>query len=484
MKFNISIEEFVNALTKLNLVIPAHSPLPILDNIMFDLKGNELKMVASDLEIFIKTIIKVEGNEDGEIAIPGKRLLDLVKSLVTKVNFSDVAVNFDRDLNVKPDFDDSRVNFLMNKLQYNSSKNILYFKEYFGLDQKNEFEALIDKEIIFVETTENDKIDSPAQYLKSTINELYKKHIEFLTESGIKLKIEADEKNKVTVYFMKGKHKNKYSLFGEGIEDFPMPEEKNELNKFEIGPSILRRFLTKVRHSVKYDEIRRNMAGVFFDIRKDELRFVATDGFRLSKIVSKKFSHKNPTDDHFIVPLKTCEMVIRLNNNEPAIVEYDNTLIKITFGNIVVFSKLIDDTFPNYETVIPKDNDKMLKVSKIEFQNALRRALIFADVITKRVKCEIKNDSLIIKADNPEIGAEGEETLDGSFICDEKDTNFDKEPFNVAFNIGYLLDCLAQIETPEVIFSFQTPSKASIAKPTEQMQNEDFMELIMPVRVS
>jgi len=54
----------------------------------------------------------------------------------------------------------------------------------------------------------------------------------------------------------------------------------------------------------------------------------------------------------------------------------------------------------------------------------------------------------------------------------------------VAFNIGYLLDCLAQIETADVIFSFLTPSKASIAKPTEQMQDEDFMELIMPVRVS
>jgi DNA polymerase III sliding clamp (beta) subunit (PCNA family) len=91
---------------------------------------------------------------------------------------------------------------------------------------------------------------------------------------------------------------------------------------------------------------------------------------------------------------------------------------------------------------------------------------------------------MVIMADNPEIGAEGEETLDCSFISEEKEVDFDKESFNVAFNISYLLDCLAQIETSDVIFSFLTPSKASIAKPTEQLQNEDFMELIMPVRVS
>ena len=484
MKFNISIEEFVNALTKLNLVIPAHSPLPILDNIMFELKDNELNMVASDLEIFIKTKIKVEGSEDGEIAIPGKRLLDLVKSLVTKVDFADVAIDFNKTLVSKTDGDEARVNYFMSKLQYNADKRILYFKEYFGLDLKNELEVLIDKGLIYIEDSIEEKSESLLKYLKDAVNELYKKHVEYLTGSGIKLKIETDAKNKVTVHFIRGKHKNKYSLFGESVEDFPLPEEKNELNKFEIGPAILKRFLSKVRHSVKYDEIRRNMAGVFFDVRKDELRFVATDGFRLSKIIAKDFSHKNPTDDHFIVPLKTCEMVIRLNNNEPALVEFDNTLIKISFGNVVIFSKLIDDTFPNYETVIPKDNDKILKVSKLEFQNSLRRALIFADVITKRVKCEIKTDSMVIMADNPEIGAEGEETLDCSFICEEKEVDFDKESFNVAFNISYLLDCLAQIETPDVIFSFLTPSKASIAKPTEQVQNEDFMELIMPVRVS
>ena len=483
MKFNISIEEFVNALTKLNLVIPTHSPLPILDNIMFQLNGNELKLVASDLEIFIKTTIKVEGTEDGEIAVPGKRLFDLVKSLVTKVDFADVAIDFDMELLVKSESEDNRTNYFMNKLQYDSVKHILYFKEFFGLELKNELEAFIDNEIIYIEKREKNKSDSTVKYFKNAVNELYNKHIEYLTGTGIKLKVETDSKNKVTIFFIRGKHKNKYSLFGETVEDFPLPEEKNELNQFEVGPSILKRFLSKVRHSVKYDEIRRNMAGVFFDIRKDELRFVATDGFRLSKIIAKKFSHKNPTDDHFIVPLKTCELIIRLNNNEPALIEFDNSLIKISFGNVVIFSKLIDDTFPNYETVIPKDNDKILKVNKLEFQNSLRRALIFADVITKRVRCEIKNDAMIIKADNPEIGAEGEETLDSSFVSNEKEIDFDKEPFNVAFNISYLLDCLAQIETPDVMFSFLTPSKASIAKPTEQLPDEDFMELIMPVRV-
>ena len=177
-------------------------------------------------------------------------------------------------------------------------------------------------------------------------------------------------------------------------------------------------------------------------------------------------------------------MILKLCNDEESLIEFDNTMIKVTLGNIEIFSKLIDDTFPNYETVIPKENDKKLEINKNELANALRRASIFADVVTKRVRLEIKNNTVIIRADNPEIGAEGEESIEANFIGESGDTDFNAEPFIVAFNVSYLLDCLVQMETPEVIFSFNTPAKASIIRPTEQLPNEDIMELIMPVRVS
>ncbi len=479
MKFNISVEQFVNSLTKLNLVIPSHSTLPILDNIMFDLKGNELTLLASDLEIFIRNSVKVEGLEDGEVAMPAKKLLDLARLLVTKFENVSASVEFEQDVYYSLNRNENIAELLKVNLKYDISKNALIYKGIFTAEERDKILEILNNEK--KSESSDEELKGNVEVLIDGVERLYKEaeNISRKMYEKRKIKIDVNEKNKVTITSKNGK----YTLFGEPVDDFPVPEDRTDLNKIEIKSAVLKRFLMKVRHSVKYDEIRRNMAGVFFDIKKDELRLVATDGFRLSKILTKNFSHNNPKDDNFIVPLKTCEMILRLCNDGDSSIEYDNNLIKVTFDNLQIYSKLIDDTFPNYETVIPKENDKRLIIYKSELQNSLRRALIFADVITKRVKFEIKNDSLMIKADNPEIGAEGEENIEGSFVSDGND-NFDKEPFVIAFNVGYLLDCLAQMETPEVIFSFNTPAKASIIIPTEQLPGEDFMELVMPVRVS
>jgi len=481
MKFNISVEQFVNALTKLNLVIPSHSTLPILDNIMFDLKGNELTMLASDLEIFIRNSVKVEGLEDGEIAMPAKKLLDLARLLVTKFENALVSVDFEQDVYYALNRNENISELFKVNLKYDLAKSTLIYKGIFTSEEKDKIlELLINEKNNAGD--EGGELKGNIEVLIEGIERLYSEaeSVSKKMYEKRKIKIDVNEKNKVTITSKNGK----YTLFGEPVDDFPTPEDRSDLNRIEIKSAVLKRFLMKVRHSVKYDEIRRNMAGVFFDVKKDELRFVATDGFRLSKILTKNFTHNNSKDDNFIVPLKTCEMVLKLCNDGDSVIEYDSNLIKATFDNLQIYSKLIDDTFPNYETVIPKENDKRLKIHKGELQNSLRRALIFADVITKRVRFEIKNDLLTIKADNPEIGAEGEENIDCTFVADANDTDFDKEPFVIAFNVGYLLDCLSQMETPEVIFSFNTPAKASIIIPTEQLADEDFMELIMPVRVS
>ncbi|MCB0720704.1 MAG: DNA polymerase III subunit beta [Ignavibacteriae bacterium] len=379
MKFNITGEEFVNSLSKLSSVLPSRSTLPILDNILFELEGNTLKLMASDLEISVRTTLEVDGESDGSVAVDGKRLLNVARTL-------------------------------------------------------------------------------PSENLK----------------------IESNDKNKLTIKTKKGK----YTLPGESAEEFPMPEERDDFNKIELDGSVLRRFIGKVIHAVNTDEIRRNMAGILFDIKSNELRLVATDGFRLGKIIKSDFKHQGIPQSNLIVPTKTCQLYLRLNSNNDTTLEFDNNVLKISFEGIEIFSKLIDDTFPNYETVIPKENDKKLKVQKSDLQSSLKRAEIVADVITKRVKLEISDKSMTVKADNPEIGSEGEETIDIEFIeNDSGEEDYSKNPFVIAFNAGYLLDCVSQIDTDEVLFSFSSPSKATIAHPSEQEENENFMELVMPVRI-
>lgn len=378
MKFSVTGDKLVDSLSKLNSVIPTRSPLPILDNILFELSGNQLQLLASDLEIFIRTTLEVDGKKDGRVAIPAKKLLDISRTL-----------------------------------------------------------------------------------------------------TSAKLDLEVNDKNRITIKTKNGK----YTIGGEPAEDFPSPEEKNELNPLKFEGPTMRRFLSKVIHAVNTDELRRNMSGILLDVNKNEIKFVATDGFRLGKIIKDNFKPQSDVEEKIIVPLKTSNLILRLNNNDDTLIGFDEVDMKVSFGDIEIYSKLIDDTFPSYENVIPADNDKILRISKNDFSNSLKRALIFADVITRRVRLEITNNSIMIKADNPEIGSEGEETIDCSFESTDGKGDFEKNPFVIAFNAGYLLDAVSQMETDEINVSFGSPSKAAIITPSEQAANENFIELIMPVRV-
>lgn len=379
MKFKIKGDNFVNALLKLNNVIPTRSTLPILENILFKLEGNSLMLLASDLEIFVRVTLEVTGEENGTAAVDAKRLIDVTKTLPSET-----------------------------------------------------------------------------------------------------LSIESDDKNRLTIKTRKGK----FTLPGESSEDFPEPEIKDFGSTISVDGGTIRSFISKVIHAVNTDEIRRNMAGILFEVNEDQLRIVATDGFRLGKVVKSGFDHKDTTDMKMIIPNKTCNLFLRLNHNNDCEISYNESYVRFKFGDTEIFSKLIDDTFPNYDSVIPKDNDKTLKVLKKDLIDSLRRAEVIADPITKRVKFEINSSSLRINSDNPEIGAEAEESLECEFSANDGSENFDDEPFGIAFNAKYILECLQQIDSNEIRFTFNTSSKATIAYPTEQSDDTvEYMELVMPVRM-
>ncbi len=482
MKFNISVEDFVNYLSKLSFVIPTRSTLPILENILFELEGNNLRMQATDLESFIRALVKVDGVENGSVAIPAKKLLDLVRLLVSKYENVTISTGFDKNdyeaLNAEINFSE----ILIEKINYDYASASFTFSGLLSVDEKTRMIEACKKINDGLSADSKNELSVLMQKLIDTIEELHRESEKVSTKifSKKKIKIDSNDKNKVTITTANGK----YSLYGENADDFPIPEEKTELNKFEIQGSTLKRYLGKVRHAASAEDIKRNMAGILFDIRRDDLRLVATDGFRLGKILLKDFSHNNPKDDKFIIPLKAADLLFKLVEEGINTLEYDESSLKVTTGSVEIYSKLVDDTFPNYETVIPKNNDKKLKIKKSEFLNALKRASIFVDPATKRVKLEIKNFELFIRADNPESGAEGEEQIECEFISEGENINFDKEQFLISFNVSFLLDALSVSETEEIIMSFSMPSKASIITPTEQPNNEDFMELVMPVRVS
>jgi DNA polymerase-3 subunit beta len=459
MKFETFGNEFVKAISSVSYIIPARSTLPILGDILFELRGNTLKMLSSDLEIFIRTSIEVNGKEDGEIAIPSRDLLNLVRSLSSYIEVSD---NFP---NLKPDMISNELqNFdiFRDKFKCDFSRGKITLRGYITPDEKFNIISLC-----------TDKT------LEEAIENLYLKYDEFLSLN--KISFDTTQTHKINIKTKNGK----YLLSGESAEDFPEIEEKEELKTIDLTGLNLSKYLRRIIHATSNEEIRRNMTGVLLDIRPNEIRFVATDGFRLSKTIRQNFKHNIAKEEKLIIPKKTCQTVLRMLKNENAKLEFDQSMIKLSFDNTEIYSKLIDDTFPNYETVIPKENDKKLKINTKEFYGTVDRVKTLSDESSHRVRLEIKTNELIVKADNPEKGAEGLEIIDCYFVkIDSQDFDFNKEPFNVAFNAKYLLECIRQIETDELLMSFSSAAKASIATPTEYDKDEDYMELIMPVRVS
>ncbi|MGH2574265.1 MAG: DNA polymerase III subunit beta, partial [Ignavibacteria bacterium] len=286
------------------------------------------------------------------------------------------------------------------------------------------------------------------------------------------LMIESTQNYKLSIKTKGGR----WSITGEDPNEFPMPAELEEVKKIEIDQSILNRYLSKAIHAASTDELRRSMNGVFFELNNKELRVVSTDGHRLVRIIKSDFKYEGDKYS-ILVPVKTCSLITRLfKNDSNSNVEMDinNEFLKCSYDDVTITTRLIDDTFPNYESVIPTDNEKKLKVNKESLSGAVKRSIIMSDQVTNRTSFTVNEGELKIRAANNEYGTDSEETVDCSYT--------EAEEFEIAFNGKYLLDAINQFDSDDVLFDFSTPLKATILRPSEQSEGEEMIMLVMPVR--
>ena len=354
---------------------------------------------------------------------------------------------------------------------------------YFSLEGKeltimgSDLEVYIEIKIN-VDGKSDGQVALPAKKLESLLQNLSGKELNVDLQSGFKCIIKT-----------KG---GKWTLTGEDPNDFPMPAEVEESKQVGFDASLLSRYLPKAIHAASTDELRRSMNGVFFEIKKGEFKVVSTDGHRLVKIIKTDFEYDGEKST-MLVPIKTCQLITKLfkgsgkaqeaegadDTDAPADgsridISFSADFLKCTYNNITIYSRLIDDTFPNYESVIPNDNEKILKVAKGDIIGAVKRSIIMSDQVTNKTSFNIVESELKVKAANNEYGTDADESVDCSFT--------ESDEFEIAFNGKYLLEALQHFEGEELLFDFSTPLKASIIRPSEQKENEELMMLVMPVR--
>jgi len=260
-------------------------------------------------------------------------------------------------------------------------------------------------------------------------------------------------------------------------EDFPSMSAGTLPHKFMVPAHELRGLIDRTRFAISTEETRYYLNGIYIHAAESDgtkvLRAVATDGHRLARVELALPSGAGGMPG-VIVPRKTVNELRKLLDEVSGDVEMalSDTRVQFRVGAVVLTSKLIDGTFPEYERVIPRDNDKILKVGKKDFADAVGRVAAISAERSRPVKLSLARDLLVISASSPEQGTATEE-LDGDRV------KYSAGPLEIGFQARYLNDITDQIGE-QVEFLFSDGAAPTVVRDAADMSA---LYVLMPMRV-
>ena len=266
----------------------------------------------------------------------------------------------------------------------------------------------------------------------------------------------------------------KYKLAGENGADFPTVPHSDDEASITIPAHTLSQGINKTLFATSNDELRPAMTGVYIQIGENQISFVATDAHKLVRYAFTDIA--TSTETTFIVPKKALTLLKNsLPQNDEVKVAYNKANAFFSFGQVNMVCRLIDARYPDYNAVIPIDNPNQVVVNRADFQNSMKRIAIYANKTTNQVVLNITDKSLTISAQDLDFSNEAMEQLP----C-----TFEGDPMTIGFNAKFLVEMLGVMEGDEVKIELSTPTRAGIMRPTEPIDGEDILMLVMPVMLS
>lgn len=306
---------------------------------------------------------------------------------------------------------------------------------------------------------EGGSVAIPARRLIETLRQL----------PDIPVAFEVDEKFNIRFRTDKGT----YKLVGEDPDEFPDVPNLDEGQTLNTTRNIILKAINKTLFAVSDDDLRPAMMGVYFEIGPEESKFVATDGHRLVKYIKTDLTAD--TEVSFIVPEKALSLVQKALHAEECNMQITEDHVQFKSGNTIVITRLINEQYPNYESVIPRENDKEMIINKEQMLSTVKRVAIFSSTTTRQIRLQMNSDKLTIRAEDIDMSSEAKETI----ACE-----YANEEMEIGFNAKYLADVLGNVDGDEVFFEFSTPNRAGIVKPSEEDENEQMLMLVMPVMLN
>jgi len=280
-----------------------------------------------------------------------------------------------------------------------------------------------------------------------------------------------EEKGTVEIKYETGRFK----LTAQRSDEFPKTPQLEDLNSFEIPAKVLQKAVAKSVFATSSDEIRLNLTGVYLQLFKNNITFVATDANRLVRFTRNDV--KPGAEDALILPKKALNL---LKSSLPS----DDTMVKVSFnrqnaqfqfGEQSLTCRLIDEKYPDYKAVIPTENPNRLTVDRGDFLMAVRRVSITSNKSTHQIRLKMTISELTISAEDIDFENESVEKMACSYLGDDME---------IGFNSKYLLEMLNNMDAAMITIELSQPNRAGVILPAEQETDEDILMLIMPMMLN
>jgi DNA polymerase III subunit beta len=267
----------------------------------------------------------------------------------------------------------------------------------------------------------------------------------------------------------------RFKIAGENPMDFPRAPQVNRSFSIELDSHILGAAINNTLFATSTDDLRPAMTGVFIDITEENTTFVATDGHRLIRY--RREDIKSATATTMILPRKALNLIKSSLPSEvvPVTTEFSSSNAFFSFGNIKLICRLIDERYPDYENVIPKNNPNKMVIERSKFLSSLKRIAIFSNKTTHQIRLKITADELTISAEDLDYSNEAVERIP----CE-----YTGETMEIGFNAKFLAEMLSNISASNITLELSLPNRAGLIIPDVKEDNEDILMLVMPVMLN
>jgi DNA polymerase-3 subunit beta len=260
-----------------------------------------------------------------------------------------------------------------------------------------------------------------------------------------------------------------FKLVGLAEEDFPPLPEFEESAVYSIDQNVFKEMLQKVVYASSTDETRYILNGALLSFKDEKLTVVATDGRRLA-LVEQEVEFSEESQANFVVPTKTLNELIKMLGSEGFLkIRVSDTQVAFDFDHILIISKLIEGTYPNFQQVIPAQCEERIAIDRETILNAVRRVSLLTDDQTASIRLNFGKNKLELVSNSPEIG-EARETIP---------VKYDGKEISIAFNPGFLMAPLRHLDSDEIFFELSDELSPGVIK-----TGVPFLYVLMPIRVS